>query len=298
MAQCEIDSRQLFLYLDGELRERELTDFESHLSDCAACQLAVAGRRRFLDQVAGSRPTLTAPAELRARVEGILAGTQTTVTPAPAARLQGFIERALSALPTFRWVMPRTAFALTLLLAVVAGMWLERQTGRRPRSAFAVAALEAHQRRLHGGILLGIHSSSPEAISAYFRGKLAVNVKLPLNENLPPSQQPYQIEGAGITSFAGGQVGYIAYRVGNKPVSLLVAPASAVGLDGRKQVPMKSLLIHYDNARGYHIVTWLVPKKGISYALVSDESQHTNQSCIVCHAGPGDHDFMSALLSQ
>jgi len=297
MAQCEIDGRQLFLYLDGELCGRELTVFESHLSDCAWCRLALAGRRQFLEQVAQARPPLSAPATLRARIEDILAGAPAPISSlSPAARVPGFMERVLSALPTFRWVMPRAAFALVLLVSILGGVWLDRQNGHRPRSAFAAAALEAHKSRLHGELPLAIHSSSPEVIAAWFHGRVPVNVKLPPSEDL--SQQPSQIEGAGLTPFQGGKLAYIAYRVGTQQVSLLVAPVSAVTLDGRRQVAMKSLVFHYDSADGFHIVTWAVPRKGVTYALVSDHSQHANQSCIICHASPKDRAFMRSLVSQ
>jgi hypothetical protein len=177
-------------------------------------------------------------------------------------------------------------------------MWFERRTLGQPKSEFAVAALAAHQRHLHGDLPLGIRSSSPKAVSAWFQGKTPAHVNLPVNEDLPPQDQPYQLEGGGLVPYHGSNLAYISYRVGGQPVSLLAAPASTVTLAGHKQVPMKSLVIHYDSAGGFHVVTWAVPKKGITYALVSNAGQHANQSCIVCHAGPRDREFMHALVSQ
>jgi anti-sigma factor RsiW len=300
MTACDANSRRISLYLDGELRDRDLTEFESHLSACPACQMALAGRRRFMTDLSGARPLDGAPPALRLRVEGILADALAHSTARdPGARFRDkFMLRWIRALSGFRWAAPQAAFATILLLAVAGGLWMERQTNRLPRSAFAAAALEAHKHRLQGSLPLELRSSSPEVISAWFQGKTLLPVSLPQNNDLPPQQQPYQIEGAGTVPFRGGKLGYIAYRVGTKSVSLLVAPASAVTLAGRKQVPMKSLVIHYDDAGGFHIVTWAVPRKGVTYALVSESSQHPNQSCIVCHAGPKDHDFMRTLLSQ
>jgi len=98
-------------------------------------------------------------------------------------------------------------------------------------------------------------------------------------------------------SFNGTSLGYVAYRIGGRPVSLAIEPIWAATLAGRRQVRMKSLTIHYDLAGGFHIVTWAVPRKGVTYALVSDARQHANQSCIICHAGPNDRAFMRSLLN-
>ena len=296
MGPCEVSGVRIFAYLDGELRGAELVEFESHLAACAGCQGALANRRAFLAEVQSARPLYLAPDGLRSRIERIV--TEAQVRRSFGERIQTSFGGLMAALAGFRWTTPQAAFALVLLLAVVSGTWLERRTGEHPSSPFAAAALQAHQDRLRGLFPVSLHSTSPQAISAWFEGKVPFRVKLPETEDLPAQQQPYQIEGAGLVSFKGGQLGYVAYRVGSKPVSLLVAPASEVTLAGQRQVAMKSLVIHYDSAGGFHIVTWAVPRKGVTYALVSETTQHANQSCIVCHAGPKDRDFMRGLLSQ
>jgi hypothetical protein len=204
----------------------------------------------------------------------------------------------MASLAGFRWTTPQWAGALVLLLTVLGGVWIGQHSQRHPLSPFVAAALRAHQDRLRGVLPVTLKSSSATAVSAWFAGKVPFHVKLPDPGDLPGGPQPYQIEGAGVLPSSEATLGYVAYRVGNKAVSLLIAPASAVTLSGAKQVPMKSLLIHYDSAGGFHIVTWAVPKKGVTYALVSDSSQHANQSCIVCHASPKDRDFMRGLLNQ
>ncbi|MFN7993519.1 MAG: hypothetical protein U0Q18_07960 [Bryobacteraceae bacterium] len=244
-----------------------------------------------------ARPALIAPAELRNQIQLTLANASPQARQAAAVRRPKTATRAMAALRGFRWISPRMAFAMAILLAVAGVVWVSNAS-RRPRSAFALAALEAHQRRLHNGIPLGIRSSSPQIISAWFQGKVPVHVNLPAVADLPPQQQPYEIEGAGVVPSGSLKLGYIAYRVAGEPVSLLIAPAAGVSLSGRNQVPMKSLVIHYDSAGGFHIVTWAVPKKGVTYALVSKTSMHANQSCIVCHAAPKDRLFMQFLLSQ
>jgi anti-sigma factor RsiW len=300
MTACEGHGQWISLYLDGEPHLPELTEFESHLSACPACQAAVAGCRRFLADLSDARPRYGAPPELRLRIERLVAdAVAQSKAQASGSGSWWKMQRWIPVRSGLPWASPQVAVAMLLLLLTIAGgLWMERQTRRPPLSEFASAALQAHKRRLRGALSSELRSSSPEAISAWFQGKVPFHVKLPNNEDLPTQQQPYQIEGAGIEPFAGGRVGYIAYRVGNKPVSLLLAPTSAVRLSGRNRVPMKSLVIHYDEADGFHIVTWAVTRKAVTYALVSDSSQHPNQSCIVCHAGPKDREFMRNLVRQ
>jgi anti-sigma factor RsiW len=96
MGPCDESRRRIFLYLDDELRGRELTALESHVRSCSACQGAVAEERRFLDELRSRRPICRAPMELRSRVEGIV--QQAPVYTAPVhlrARIRKAIEQAL-----------------------------------------------------------------------------------------------------------------------------------------------------------------------------------------------------------
>src|ERR1022692_3283785 len=72
MGPCDESRSRIFLYLDDELRGRELTALESHVRGCSACQRAVAEERRFLNELRSRRPICRAPMELRSRVEGIV----------------------------------------------------------------------------------------------------------------------------------------------------------------------------------------------------------------------------------
>ncbi|MGO4884189.1 MAG: anti-sigma factor family protein [Bryobacteraceae bacterium] len=96
MEPCDKDRSRIFLYLDDELRGRELTAWESHVRGCPACRQAVAQERRFLNELRSRRPICRAPMDLRSRVEGIV--QQSSVPAAPVqirARIRKTIEQAL-----------------------------------------------------------------------------------------------------------------------------------------------------------------------------------------------------------
>src|SRR5690242_19037225 len=127
---------------------------------------------------------------------------------------RGVIRSALAAVRQIQWATPRVAFALAMVVVAALVIWAPR-IHRPPRSAFALAAVEAHERHLHGGIPLGIQSSSPASISNWFQGKIPVHVSLPTMGEMPGHEQPYRIEGAGMVTSRGIRFGYISYRLGH-----------------------------------------------------------------------------------
>jgi len=96
MGPCDESRSRIFLYLDDELRGRELTALESHVRSCSACRRAVAEERRFLNELRSLRPICRAPMELRSRVEGIVQHASVCTAPDHLrARIRKTIERAL-----------------------------------------------------------------------------------------------------------------------------------------------------------------------------------------------------------
>ena len=96
MGLCDESRNRIFLYLDDELRGRELTALESHVRSCSTCQAAVAEERRFLNELRSRRPVFRAPIELRSRVEGIVHHVPVCTAPVHLrARIRKTIERAL-----------------------------------------------------------------------------------------------------------------------------------------------------------------------------------------------------------
>jgi hypothetical protein len=53
------------------------------------------------------------------------------------------------------------------------------------------------------------------------------------------------------------------------------------------------LTFHYNAIHGLKVITW--SDRGLTYALVSDLEERGQQSCIVCHQGTKDQDFIAPL---
>jgi len=299
MKTCEENRSRIFLYLDDELRGQELADFGEHLRACAACREAVEDERRFLNGVRSAGPLYTPSTGLRRRVECIVRHAPAEATALGLGhRIREFMQRVMTVRPGFGLLTPQAAAAFLLLLGIFGGVWIERNLGRsHAQPEFAALALKTHKRHAKGKLPLEVRSESPEVVAAWFKDKVPYHVVLPASEQLPGEAAAYQIEGGGLLPYRNGQAAYVSYEVRGKPVSLLVVPTSMVSLSAPKKVAMGKLTIYYDTVDGFHVVTWSVPR-GVTYALVSDRGEHPNQSCIVCHAGAKDRQFMSNLVSQ
>jgi hypothetical protein len=72
-------------------------------------------------------------------------------------------------------------------------------------------------------------------------------------------------------------------------VSLMVTPDSVAVASGGVEVDFKKVSFHYGMVEGYKVVTWSV--HGLTYALVSQEGNGTQRSCMVCHSAMRDRDL-------
>jgi hypothetical protein len=58
---------------------------------------------------------------------------------------------------------------------------------------------------------------------------------------------------------------------------------------GGVQVDFKKVSFHYATVQGYKVVTWSM--HGLTYALVSQETNSTQGACMVCHSAMRDRDL-------
>ena len=69
---CRAGRRWVVLYLDHELPEPALSQFQAHLEVCERCRNALAAEGRFLRELRSAGTGMAAPARLRTCVERIL----------------------------------------------------------------------------------------------------------------------------------------------------------------------------------------------------------------------------------
>jgi anti-sigma factor RsiW len=279
---CEDIRGRLTLYLDNELQGAERATVEAHLAECESCAAILARELNFLNAVRECGPLHTASLALREKVEAIL-----KVSPAPVSTK----GRPLAS----RWVVAIAAGLLVLLLPVL--VWrLVRQADTPANgqpSRFALMAADTHLRHIRGQLPLEMESARPQDISGWFSNKVDFSVKLPNYQESSGQEKLYTLEGARLVNFQNNYAAYVAYRMKDRPISLVITSDLVARPSGGEQIASRGLRFHYNAIDGLKVITW--SDRGLTYALVSDLDERGQQSCIVCHEGTKDQDFIEPL---
>ena len=278
MRTCEDIRERLTLYLDNELQEDERRRVETHVQSCASCTAFVEKELAFLNAIRGTGPLHTAPVELKTKVGAVVNGSTSS-------------GRGRSRL---RWIVALAAALLLLLTPVV--IWRMRQSSRSGNtgpSPFALRAVESHLRHMRGQLPLEIESNNPQEISTWFANKVNFNVKLPSYQESSGQDKVYTLEGARLVGYENDYAAYVSYRMKERPISLVITSDSVARPSGGEQIASRGLKFHYNSIDGFKVITW--SDRGLTYALVSDLDERGQQSCIVCHQGTKDQDFIEPL---
>lgn len=292
MSKCEDIQGRLTLYLDNELQGTERATVEAHLSECDDCAGVFARELNFLNQIRQSGPLHVAPSELRAKIEQALSDGQTVpVVAAEPNRLRSLRSRS-----RLNWLVAAAAVLLVLLLPVV--IWrIAKQSDNKtvvgPACSFALMAVDTHLRHMRGQLPLEVETTDPQQISSWFMNKVKFSVKLPNYQESSGQEKLYELEGARLVGFQNDYAAYVAYQMKERPISLVITSASGVEPTGGEEIAAGGLKFHYNAIDGLKVLTW--SDRGLTYALVSDLEERGQQSCIVCHQGTKDQDFIAPL---
>lgn len=154
---------------------------------------------------------------------------------------------------------------------------------------FAELAVDAHRKHVQGTLALDLRSESAQALNEWLQSKSQISLALPASPTGPGETRPYHLEGARLIRVGNASVAYIAYRMQSGLVSLIVAPDSVAIASGGVEVNFAKVNFHYVTLQGYKAVTWSV--HGLTYALISQEGNRTQASCMVCHSAMKDRDL-------
>jgi anti-sigma factor RsiW len=281
MNNCEEICKRLNLYLDNELQGEERAAVETHLQECGSCAAIFERELSFINAIRESRPLHVAPLELRARVQETLnASKRSASQPRFASRRR--LALAIAA-----------AIIVVLVLPVVIWRAVNRPYQTAPASTFALMAAESHLRRTRGQLPLEVETAAPQHISEWFANKVNFSVKLPNYQESSGQEKLYTLEGARLVGYKDDYAAYVAYRMKERPISLVITSDSVAKPSGGEEIVARGLTFHYNAIHGLKVITW--SDRGLTYALVSDLEERGQQSCIVCHQGTRDQDFIEPL---
>ena len=188
-------------------------------------------------------------------------------------------------------LVPAAAFMLIVVLLSNRSLF-----SSRPLSGldFARFAVQTHRQHTQGSLALDIRSDSEQVLNNWFQSKSPFSLALPARPAAPGEHRPFRLEGARMVQVRGKPAAFISYQVQTSPehvvpASLTVIPDSVVEASGGIEVNFNNLGFHYATVEGYKVVTWSL--HGRTYALVSQEGNGTQRSCMVCHSAMGDRDL-------
>jgi anti-sigma factor RsiW len=218
--------------------------------------------------------------------EKVLAELKAPSQPDPIPQLPLRVPSAPPHRQFIRWLVP--AIALMLIVGVLITRPPSQPTPLSG-SRFAEFAVSTHRQHAQGNLALDVRLDSQQTLNEWFQTKLPFSLALPASPAVPGEERPYRLEGARLVQIAGKPAAFIAYQMQTGPVSLVVTPDSVAVASGGVKVDFKKVSFHYRTVEGYKVVTWSL--HGRTYALVSQEGNSTQRSCMVCHSAMKDRDL-------
>jgi anti-sigma factor RsiW len=220
--------------------------------------------------------------------ENLLADLKAPSRPNPVRPL---VPPPASAWRFMRWLVP--AAALVVVFGVLASIpWSSPASLSGPK--YAEFAVKTHRQHAQGSLALDVRSDSQQAVNEWFKKNLQFSLTLPTSPAAPGEDRPYRLEGARLVQVGGKTAAFVAYQMPpaqmpTAEASLMVAPDSVAVASGGVEVDFKKIRFHYARVDGYKVVTWSL--HGLTYALVSEEGNDTQKSCMVCHSAMRDRDL-------
>ena len=279
-------------YLDGELGDVERESLLAHCKACGACRELLENRRALFGAIRSTRPRIKAPPGLRDKVAALLeAGhnTQNTRSSPDSRRAASSRGWPFAIRPFFGY-----AILLSALVSVGAFWFLARREARAAQ--FVQMATELHHRELRGLLPVQFPSSSARAVTAWFSSRLPFALRLPTYQDDSGDRSRYEMIGGSLASFEGKAAAYIAYRMQNEQISLLVVSADQAVATGGETIRAKSIMFHSAQTDDLQVITWSVHH--LTYALVSHVKLPRHQSCVVCHADPKGQALLQSALTH
>ncbi len=268
MIACAEAAASIPLYIDNELTIGEMLLVEKHLEECRACRDRFDRLRSVADNLRAAAPLYVPSPEAVRQVRDLVA----------AHTRADWRRRFLAA-----------AAAVFVLVSIPAVYLLSR----RSSDAFTDFAAAAHLRYVTGAAPLDVSTDRPELVSRWFARRLPFQFQVPDYVNRPDSAKRYSLTGARLLEYRNQDVAYLAYRMNERPISLLVSSSRGVVPEGGQIFNTGGIDFHFSSDRGLRLIAWR--DRALSYAIVSDLDVTGAESCVICHGSPADRRKIERL---
>lgn len=231
---CDMWRIKLEPYVDSELSENELAEFESHLRTCASCAADALGRLQMkrMTQAAGAR-----------------------YSPTPQFRLR--IEQSIKAKRKSFWVagwFPKIAAAAAAIVLVAgsAGLWVRHSEQKRALMELA----DLHVMALASTNPVDVVSTDRHTVKPWFAGKLPFTFDLPDLQN-----SPFKLIGGRVAYFEHSSGAQLLFEIRKHRLSVFIFQ------DSPGTIPLNPRTTT-ERELAFNIETWT--EGGLRYVVISD----------------------------
>jgi anti-sigma factor RsiW len=232
---CESWKAQLDTYLDGEVPEKEMRTFDSHVRNCPSCSADALSRMQLKRAIRVAGKRFAPSAEFRKRM-------QQNIVPKPRRSFR------------LGWTFVAAA-AMVLIIGTLTSNYLGNRFGRD--QVFSEIA-DLHVETLASSSLVDVVSTDRHTVKPWFQGRI------PFAFNLPELQNSgFSLMGGRMTYLEQTPGAHLIYDVGKHHVSVFVFQERS--LPGR--LTDSSLL---SSKLSFNMETW--SQGGLRYFVIGDAS--------------------------
>ena len=228
-------------YLDAELSDEEMRSMDAHLRECPSCTAETLHQTQLRNAIRAAGRRYVPSTEFRRRIH------KQVTAEKPARR---------------SWVwMP--AFALAMVLIIVAGMLLSHFSREERSQTFVAELTDIHVANLASSTPVDVVSSDRHTVKPWFQGKL------PFTFNLPELQGSRFALVGGRTTYLNHEPGaHLIYDIGGHHVSVLIFRDAAGFAEAFPPQSSQDVL-------KFHVEAWA--SQGLRYFVVGDASERDIQ---------------------